>query len=122
MSVEFEFKFKNINSVNNKYPICRIEFNGDDIFSGKVEQRIVLNADTQENNVLRIFFENKRGKDTILDDNNQIKQDLNFELEKLTIDGIDLQHLIWESKYVAKDSVIDSCLFFWTKGVLGIQI
>ena len=62
MSVEFEFKFKNINSVNNKYPICRIEFNDADIFSGKVEQRIVLNADTQENNVLRIFFENKYWK------------------------------------------------------------
>ena len=115
MSVNFEFKFKNINPVNNKYPICRIEFNGDDIFSGKVEQRIVLNADTQENNVLIIFFENKGNKDTILDDNNQIKQDLNFELEKLTIDGIDLQHLIWESRYVAKDSVIDSCLFFGPK-------
>ena len=116
MSVNFEFKFKNINPVNNKYPICRIELNSDDIFSGKVEQRIVLDADTQENNVLRIFFENKGNKDTILDDNNQIKQDLNFELEKLTIDGIDLQHLIWESSYVAKDSVIDSCLFFGPKG------
>jgi len=116
MSVNFEFKFKNINPVNNKYPICRIELNSDDIFSGKVEQRIVLDADTQENNVLRIFFENKGNKDTILDDNNQIKQDLNFELEKLTIDGIDLQHLIWESRYVAKDSVIDSCLFFGPKG------
>ncbi len=81
MSLEFEFK--NINPVNNKYPICRIELNGNDIFSGKVEKRIVLNTDTQENNVLRIFFENKEGKDTILDDNNRIKQDLNFELEKL---------------------------------------
>jgi len=116
MSVNFEFKFKNINPVNNKDPICRIELNSNDIFSGKVEQRIVLDADTQENNVLRIFFENKGNKDTILDDNNQIKQDLNFELEKLTIDGIDLQHLIWESRYVAKDSVIDSCLFFGPKG------
>ena len=116
MSVNFEFKFKNINPVNNKEPICRIELNGDDICVGKVEQRIVLNADTQENNVLRIFFENKGNKDTILDDNNQIKQDLNLELEKLTIDGIDLQHLIWESRYVAKDSVIDSCLFFGPKG------
>ena len=82
MSVNFEFKFKNINPVNNKDPICRIELNSDDIFSGKVEQRIVLDADTQENNVLRIFFENKGNKDTILDDNNKIKQDLNFELEK----------------------------------------
>jgi hypothetical protein len=103
--MSLEFKFKNINPVNNKYPICRIELNGNDIFSGKVEQKIVLNADMQENNVLRIFFEN-----------NRIKQDLNFELEKLIIDGIDLQHLIWESRYVAKDSVIDSCLFFGPKG------
>jgi len=114
MSLEFEFK--NINPVNNKYPICRIDLNGNDIFSGKVEKRIVLNADTQENNVLRIFFENKEGKDTILDNNNRIKQDLNFELEKLIIDGIDLQHLIWESRYVAKDTVINSCLFFGPKG------
>ena len=121
MSVEFEFKFKNINPVNSKYPICRIELNGDDICVGKVEQKIVLNADTQENNVLRIFFENKKDKDTILDDNNKIKQDLNFELEKLTIDGIDLQHLIWESRYVAKDSVIDSCLFFGPKGVWELK-
>jgi len=116
MSVNFEFKFKNINPVNNKYPICRIELNSNDICVGKVERRIVLDADTQENNVLRIFFENKGNKDTILDDNNKIKQDLNFELEKLTIDGIDLQHLIWESRYVTKDSVIDSCLFFGPKG------
>ena len=114
--MSLEFKFKNINPVNNKYPICRIELNGNDIFSGKVEQKIVLNADMQENNVLRIFFENKEGKDTILDDNNRIKQDLNFELEKLIIDGIDLQHLIWESRYVAKDTVINSCLFFGPKG------
>ena len=114
--MSLEFKFKNIKPVNNKYPICRIELNGNDIFSGKVEQKIVLNADMQENNVLRIFFENKEGKDTILDDNNRIKQDLNFELEKLIIDGIDLQHLIWESRYVAKDTVINSCLFFGPKG------
>ena len=114
--MSLEFKFKNINPVNNKYPICRIELNGNDIFSGKVEKRIVLNADTQENNVLRIFFENKEGKDTILDNQQQIIQDLNFELEKLIIDGIDLQHLIWQSKYVAKDTVIDSCLFFGPKG------
>ena len=114
--MNFEFAFKNINPVNNKYPICRIELNGNDIFSGKVEQKIVLNADTQENNVLRIFFENKKGKDTILDNQQQIIQDLNFELEKIIIDGTDLKHLIWQSKYVAKDTVIDSCLFFGPKG------
>ena len=64
MGLEFKFKFKNINLVN-KYPICRIELNSNDIFFGKVEQKIVLNADTQENNVLRIFFENKEDRNKV---------------------------------------------------------
>tara|TARA_B100000579_G_C22841926_1_gene862032 strand:+ start:923 stop:1411 length:489 start_codon:yes stop_codon:yes gene_type:complete len=114
--MKFELKFKNINVVNKKYPICRIELNGDDVFTSKVQDKITFDADTQVNNVLRIHFVNKEGKDTVLDDNNQIKQDLNFELEKVIIGGIDLQHLIWESKYITKESVIDSCLFFGPKG------
>lgn len=120
--MNFIFGFKNINSVNQKYPICRIELNGNDIFIGKVVPQIELDAsvDAEENN-LRIYFENKQGKDTILDENNNISQDLNFELEKLTIDGLDLQHLIWQSKYFAKDSVIDSCLFFGPKGYWEIK-
>ena len=120
--MNFIFGFKNINSVNQKYPICRIELNGNDIFIGKVVPQIELDAsvDAEENN-LRIYFENKQGKDTILDENNNISQDLNFELEKLTIDGLDLQHLIWQSRYFAKDSVIDSCLFFGPKGYWEIK-
>ena len=31
-----------------------------------------------------------------------IIQDLNFELEKIIIDGTDLKHLIWQSKYVPR--------------------
>lgn len=114
--MSFEFTFKNINSTDNKKPTCRIELNGDNIFSGEVQEYVILDADTQDNNVLRIFFENKEGKDTILDNQQQIIQDLNFELEKIIIDGTDLKHLIWQSKYVAKDTVIDSCLFFGPKG------
>jgi len=120
--MNFIFGFKNINSVNAKYPICRIELNGTDIFIGKVVPQIELDAsvDAEENN-LRIYFENKQGKDTILDENNNISQDLNFELEKLTIDGLDLQHLIWQSRYFANNSVIDSCLFFGPKGYWEIK-
>jgi len=114
--MSFEFTFKNINSTDNKKPTCRIELNGDNIFSGEVQEYVILDADTQDNNVLRIFFENKEGKDTILNNQQQIIQDLNFELEKIIIDGTDLKHLIWQSKYVAKDTVIDSCLFFGPKG------
>lgn len=114
--MNFKFAFKNINSTNNKKPACRIELNGNNIFSGEVREHIILDVDTQHNNVLRIFFENKEGKDTILDNQQQIVQDLNFELEKIIIDGTDLKHLIWQSKYVTKDTVIDSCLFFGPKG------
>ena len=114
--MKFEFKFKNINSVNNKEPICRIELNGNNVFSGAVQEQMILDTPTQDNNILRIFFENKEGKDTVLNDQQQIIQDLNFELEQVIIDGIDLKHLIWQSKYVAEDNVIDSCLFFGPKG------
>ncbi len=114
--MSFVFKFKNINSVNNKKPICRIELNGNDVYSDEVKEHITLDTNTQDNNVLRIYFENKQGKDTILNDQQQIVQDLNFELEQIIIDGIDLKHLIWQSKYVAGDNVIDSCLFFGPKG------
>lgn len=119
--MSFEFTFKNINSTDNKKPTCRIELNGDNIFSGEVQEYVILDADTQDNNVLRIFFENKEGKDTILDNQQQIIQDLNFELEKIIIDGTDLKHLIWQSKYVAKDTVIDSCLFFGPKGYWELE-
>ena len=114
--MNFKFAFKNINSTNNKKPACRIELNGNNIFSGEVREHIILDVDTQHNNVLRFFLENKEGKDTILDKQQQIVHDLNFELEKIIIDGTDLKHLIWQSKYVAKDTVIDSCLFFGPKG------
>lgn len=115
--MNFIFAFKNINSVNKKRPICRIELNGNDIFFGDVVKQIKIDAPTkQQKNILRIHFENKEGRDTIVDENDCIVQDLNFELEKLLIDGLDLQHLIWQSRYVCKDSVINSCLFFGPKG------
>ena len=48
-------------------------------------------------------------------------QDLNFELEKIIIDGLDLKNLIWESRYVAGDDTIESCLFFGPKGYWEIK-
>ena len=73
--MSFEFKFKNINSVNNKQPICRIELNGNNVFSGKVQEHITVDTNTQNNNVLRIFFENKQDKDTTMK-GNQIVEDV----------------------------------------------
>jgi hypothetical protein len=114
--MSISLKFKNINSVNGKDPICRIQLNERDIFFGKVQNQIDLEADFKRENKLKIFFENKTGKDTIIDKNNKILKDLSFELEQITIDSLDLQHLKWQSKYHFNDSAIDSCLFFGPKG------
>lgn len=114
--MKFELNFKNISILENKYPICRIELNGRDVFVSRVQERITFDAETKDQNVLRIHFVNKEGKDSILGANNQIIKDLSFELEKIVMDGIDLKNMIWESKYITQDQSIDSCLFFGPKG------
>jgi hypothetical protein len=116
MIKEFKFNFANINSVKHKIPACRIELNGHEIFAGDVQREIIVQAGTEQSNTLRVHFQNKTGADTILDDANNITQDLSFELQKLVIDNVDVEHLIWQSKYVTDDSVIDSCLFFGPRG------
>lgn len=121
MSVEFELHFKNINAVGVKKPVCRIELNGRDVWAGEVKKLISFRTSTLERNTLKIFFENKDPRDTVLDANNQITRDLNFELSSLIIDRVDLKHLIWESKYFASDTIIDSCLFFGPKGYWQIE-
>ena len=115
-------QFKNINSVGEKHPICRINLNGQDIFSGHVQKSIKLQTDFAEKNTLKIFFENKTGQETVLhNETKQVVQDLNFELDKIFINDVDLAHLIWQSKYVCEDTEIDSCLFFGPKGYLEIK-
>jgi len=116
MIKEFRFNFANINPLKNKAPACKIELNGTQIFAGNVESTIVLQAESKQSNTLRIHFENKTGADTIVDEENNIIQDLSFELKNLVIDNVDVKHLIWRSKYIADRSVIDSCLFFGPRG------
>ena len=83
--IDIELFFKNITSVNGKTPYCRIELNGIDIFAGKVKSKIALTVKVKEKNKIRIHFDNKESKDTIIDENNKIKEDLSFELQKLKI-------------------------------------
>ena len=119
--MSLQFKFKDINALANKKPACRIELNGDTVFTGEVEQHIKVESETKSSNVLRIFFENKNDHDTIVNEHNEIVKDLNFKLEKIVIDGLNLKNLIWESRYVAGDKTIESCLFFGPKGYWEIE-
>jgi hypothetical protein len=66
---------------------------------------------------LKIYFTNKEPGDTAIDENNNIIADLNFELENIVIDDIDLENLKWQSNYVYGDNQsIPGCLFFGPKG------
>lgn len=116
MISKFEFRFKNINSVGEKTPTCNISLNGKSMYEGQVNKLITCEGETSLENVLKIFFTNKSGRDTLLNKDGTIKQDLNFELVTLHVDSVDFEHLIWESRYVAVDDVFDSCLFFGPKG------
>lgn len=121
LDMYLEFNFKNIKPVNGKEPVCRINLNGDDVFTGAVKEHICLSHDGKQNNVIEVFFENKTGKDTIVDTEGKIVADLSFELERLKIDGVDFKHLIWQSSYHYNDIKIDSCLFFGPKGYWQIE-
>lgn len=114
--MHLEFNFRQIKSVNGKDPVCRINVNGADLFTGPVKEQISLSTDSQQHNVIKVYFENKTGRDTIVDAEGKIVTDLSFELERLKIDGVDLKHLIWQSSYHYDDTKIDSCLFFGPKG------
>ena len=123
MSV-IEFKFKNINSLKNKVPIARVVLNDNELadqqeywpHSPIVRSCFRAVTEMQEHNVLKIYFANKEDSDTVLDKDNNIVQDLNFELEQIIIDGFDVKDLIWNSQYVTKTEKIQSCLFFGPKG------
>lgn len=121
-----ELKFKNINLSNNKEPIVRVVINDNELINETVKPRLVTplsfyDDEIPEHNVLKIYFANKENSDTVLDYNNNIIEDLNFELEQIIIDGYDVKDLIWNSQYVTKTEKIQSCLFFGPKGYFEFE-
>ena len=112
-----ELKFKNINSSKNKKPVVQVVLNETELVNDTVKPYFKIEtAGTQENNILKIYFANKENSDTVLDKNNNIIEDLTFELEQIVIDGFDIKDLIWKSQYVTRTEKIQSCLFFGPYG------
>ena len=119
--IKFDFYFDNINPIKDKHPICKVVVNNEELWEGKVIEHLSLQSQVKEHNVLQIHFVNKKGHDTIVDADNKVLQDLNFELKKIVIDGVDLKHLIWQSRYVTEQNIIESCLFFGPRGYYEIE-
>jgi hypothetical protein len=105
--------FKNI--VDN--PKCRIYINQQLLAEGTVEPSYEFNIDLDAVECcLRIDHWDKNPSDTIVE-NGKIIRDRSFELEKIIIDGYDLQELIWQSSFVSSNSErYESCLFFGPNG------
>ena len=116
--MKLNLKFKNINSVLDKQPEINVQWSGQSLYTGPVSENMLIEADCDESEFdLKIYFTNKEMSDTITDANNNIVQDLNFELENFIIDDIDLEHLKWQSAYHYGDNEsIDGCLFFGPAG------
>ena len=111
-----ELRFKNINSLKNKNPALQVVLNDAELVNDTVKPYFKIETAEKEHNVLKIYFANKKDSDTVLDHNNNIIEDLNFELEQIIINGYDVKDLIWNSQYVTKTEKIQSCLFFGPKG------
>jgi hypothetical protein len=111
-----DLKFKNINTSGVKQPRILVEINGTKLTEEEVNTEVSLNFKAQQTNVLKIHFVNKQGRDTVTNTMGEIVSDMNFELDTITIDGIDIKDLKWQGNYHTDNDSIESCLFFGPKG------
>lgn len=111
-------KFKNI--IDN--PNCKIIVNEKELYSGIVYSEFDFQTTVEDLVTLNIVHWGKSPEDTIVDNDNNIVRDRSFEIEKIIIDGYDIENLIWKSQYIIDDKTkIESCLFFGPNGRFEIK-
>lgn len=117
--MKINLKFKNIIDAPN----CSVVVGDKNLYSGVVENEFVFDFEyPEEEYTLSIAQWGKRPEDTVVEDGH-IVRDRSFELEKIVIDGYDLEDLVWESKFKADDgAVYPSCLFFGPNGRFVINL
>lgn len=104
-------------------PECDITVNGASLYAGAVNDRIAINTDSVGVVLLEIQFTNKSPTDTVVDSSDTIVSDKNFELDKIVVDGYNLEELVWNSEYIAEHGdVYASCLFFGPPGKFSITL
>lgn len=98
-------------------PQCRIFVNTQEVAAGLVQSHYSINAEVNDG-IATLIIEhcNKRPEDTVVK-NGIIVRDRSFELDRIEIDGYDLEELKWDSEFHATDgAVYPSCLFFGPNG------
>jgi len=111
--MKLELKFKNIIDA----PKCKILLGNRELYSGIVLLNFEYEHFCQDGQCqLIIEHWDKLPSDTIVQDG-KIVRDRSFELDKIIIDGYDLEELIWVSEFSAENGqVYSSCLFFGPNG------
>lgn len=118
--MQIEIKFDNINQgPRNIMPAIRLNLNGQDFYRGTVTD-LSMFVPEQDQNLLRIYFENKTDLDTTVNTNGTIINDLNFTLSSIKIDQVNFGDLLWQGKYVTNNQIIQPCLFFGPAGYYEI--
>ena len=119
---QIDFKFKNINTSTEKKPTLAVVINDVKLLEAEVKTSMSTQfTERSGNNLLQVYFVNKQDSDTITDNQQNIMKDMNFELESVVIDGVDIKELVWGGTYVTAKEKIDSCLFFGPKGHFELQ-
>lgn len=122
--MNLHLRFCNINNgPNNKTPQIAVSINNNKIYTGTVEPHLDIECEDlpADSHNVNIEFLNKSGEDTAVDSNGNIVNDMNFELDSVVIDGVDLEELKWEGVYHAQDGQqFAGCMFFGPLGTLSI--
>ena len=111
--MKLKLKFKSIIDA----PKCKILVNDIELYSGPVLPDFEYKCtDTDGQCQLVIEHWDKLPSDTIVQ-HGKIVRDRSFELEKIIIDEYDIEELVWNSEFLAKDGqTYPSCLFFGPPG------
>ena len=114
--------FKNINLCNGA-PTIRVRVNHLEVWNGAVVPEISVDTHVVDNSVeLEIEHYGKNYSKDCVASNGTIVEDKNCEIDKIIVDGYDLEELVWNSSYHTDDNdALDHCLFFGKNGIFLIR-
>lgn len=99
-------------------PQCAVAIDNQRLYQGPVKPQLTCDVVApNKHHVLYIEHFDKQPQDTVVDATGRITRDRSFELQRVVIDGHDIQELIWNSEFIAVDGqTYASCLFFGPNG------
>ena len=122
MKNNFYCKLK-LHSTSTKKPKFKILIDDtEQVYLEEDNHAIVNTSLTLGNHILKIKFLNKLPEDTVVDENGKIIEDLAIELLELSIDNIDVTHIIKEQGiYYVNNNIEKTYGFMYTNGLFEFK-